>query len=450
MIRSTSDLAYALRRAGSAVVSGLLLPLVLACDQSAERDDVRARIARIERPNVVLILVDTLRADWMTPYGFEADTSPELQRWAERGVVFERVRSQSSWTKVSMASLFTSLWPRSHGVRAASDGLAEDAKTLTDVFQSAGYRTYGIQSNGWLHQSFGFHQGFDSYVFPRALRMDDGLGKSSHWPHADRVFGEAAQLLDAHPDGEPFFLYLHFMDVHEYAAPPEYRTFGGGLEGTYLAAIRWVDTVVERARQKLEREGLADTTVMIFASDHGEAFGENRAIGHAHNVFTPVLHVPLVIRFPFAIEPVRVHTQVRNIDIAPTLLDIAGLPVPERFEGESLLPLIDATEPMPDRPTFADLGEPILAGAAPQVSVNDGAWSLARDLDERGREFLFERALDPMEDANLIEFEPEAAVRLRTVLDAHLAVEAREDTRIEDVTIEPGIAEALRAVGYLQ
>ena len=431
----------------AAVAALVLLP---ACQEPTPPAAVRAALAEIERPNVVLIVVDTLRADWTTPYGYESDTSPELQRWAERGALFERVRSQSSWTKVSMASLLTSLWPRSHGVRSATDGLGEGARTLSEVLGDAGYHTYGVQSNGWLDQSFGFQQGFERYVFPRAAKQPDDLGKASHWPHAERVYEEMQRLIEAHPEGEPFFLYLHFMDVHEYAAPPEFRTYSGGNAATYLAAIRWVDSVLERIRQKLERAGLADSTVMIFASDHGETFGENQLSGHAFNVHTPVLHVPLVIRTPFPLEPVRVTTQVRNIDIAPTVLDFAGVPIPPGFEGESLLPLIEASEPVPDRPAFADLGEPILTGAIEQVSVNDGAWSMARNLDAQGREFLFERALDPMEDANLIDLEPAQAVRLRAVLDAHLAVEAREDTRIEDVSIDPGIAAALRAVGYLQ
>jgi arylsulfatase A-like enzyme len=270
------------------------------------------------------------------------------------------------------------------------------------------------------------------------------------WPHGERIFEEAKRLIDAHGAGSPFFLYLHFMDVHEYAAPPEFRNFGGGQEGTYLAAIRWVDDVVERLRRKLERDGFGDSTVMILASDHGEAFGENRSRGHARNVFTPVLKVPLVLRFPFPMEPMRVPAQVRNLDIAPTVLDIAGLAIPEGFEGESLLPLIAAPGRPPDRPSFAALGEPILAGVVEQVSVNDGSWSLARNLDAAGKEFLFERALDPLEDANLVDLEPAAAGRMRAVLDAHLSVEARADARAANVRIDPFIAESLRAMGYLQ
>lgn len=428
-----------------------LFAFLTACEKPVSPAGVRTALAEMDHPNVVLIVIDTLRADWTTPYGDDADNTPELQRWAERGVVFERTLAQSSWTKVSMASIFTSLWPRSHAVVHTSDGLGSNAQTLTDVLAEAGYRTYGVQSNGWLDQSFGFQQGFEHYVFPQVTIKREGYARSSYWPHAERVYEEAQRLIEAHPVSDPFFLYLHFMDVHEYGAPPDFRTEGGSMTATYRAAIRWVDSVVARIRQKLERQGYGDSTVMVFASDHGETFGENRVQGHARNVFTPVLQVPLVIRMPFSMEPARVTTQVRNIDIAPTVLDLVGVPIPAGFEGESLLPLIEADAPEPDRITFADLGDPILRNVpARQVSVNDGAWSLARNLDDEGQEYLFERALDPMEDANLIDLEPAQAERLRGLLDAHLAVKAREGTRVEDVSIDPDIAEALRAVGYLQ
>ncbi len=173
----------------------------------------------------MLIVVDTLRADFTSAYGFAADTSPELAAWAARGALFERVRAQSSWTKMSVASLMTSLWPRSHGIREAKDGLGASAVTVAEVLGDAGYATYGVQTNGWLHQSFGFHQGFDRYMFPKG-GGHPRFGQPSLWPHADRVYEEALRLLDAHDRARPFFLYLHFMDVHEFAAPPEYMTFG--------------------------------------------------------------------------------------------------------------------------------------------------------------------------------------------------------------------------------
>ncbi len=447
---------------GRAASLGLALTAV-GCDRPVAPADILERLMARGRPNLVLILVDTLRADYTTPYGFAEDTSPELARWAERGVLFERVRSQSSWTKMSMASLLTSLWPRSHGIREAQDGLADRAVTLAEVLQDAGYATYGVQTNGWLHQSFGFHQGFDRYMFPKT-GGDPRLGRASLWPHADRVVEEAARLLEAHDRSRPFFLYLHFMDVHEYAAPPHLKTFGTDSRGAYLAAIRWVDDAVERVRKKLEETGDLEKTVVVFGADHGETFGEHGVHGHARNVLTPVLWVPLVIRLPFPVEPaVRVPSQVRNVDLAPTLLELMGVAIPSGFEGTSLVPLLSGEREEPDRPSYAALGVTLFADASVQTAVSDGSWTYARNATAPeddpegyeanavavGAEFLFDRRVDPGENANLVLREVAEAKRMAALLDEHLAAE-HEGVVEMGVRIDPAIADRLRAMGYLR
>ncbi len=449
-------------RSVSRLTRALLLVVVVACGEPVPRAEIAARLAASGRPNLVLVVVDTLRADWTTPYGFERDTTPELAAWAARGIVFERVRAQSSWTKMSMASLMTSLWPRSHGIREARDGLAEGALTLAEVLRSAGFATYAVQTNGWLHQSFGFHQGFDRYVFPRG-GGGPRLARASLWPHADNVLAEAARLLDAHDRARPFFLYLHFMDVHEYAAPPEFQRFGSDGRGAYLAAIRWVDDALERLRRALAAHGLLERSVLVLAADHGETFGEHGVHGHARNVLTPVVWTPLVVRLPFPVEPVRVATQVRNLDVAPTLLDLAGLAIPAAFEGRSLVPIMAGAASEPDRPAFAALGVPLFPDASVQTAVSDGAWTYARnatapEADERayearavapGAELLFDRGVDPGENVNLVAREPEEARRMRDLLDRHLS-EAAAGVVEKGVRIDPKIAERLRAMGYLR
>ncbi len=439
-------------RPGLALLAGALL--ALACGGDSGTKSLVDGLASLERPSVVFILVDTLRADWTSPYGGDPEITPELARWAERGVVFERHRAQSSWTKISMASTLTSLWPRTHGIRLPTDGLGDEALTLAEIFSDAGYRTYAVQTNGWLDQSFGFHQGFERYTFPRGAGAQ-GVARPSVWPHGDRVFEEAARLIDAHDEREPFFLYLHLMDVLEYAAPPEFKRFGRGARGDYRAAIRWVDDVVERVRRKLERAGLLEQTILVFGADHGEAFGENGTYGHAKNVLTPVLAVPLVIRLPFAIEPLRIGAQTRNVDLAPTLLEFARIEPPAGFEGHSLLPLMAARAGGADdaapRTSFAALGSPLFPDAVEQLSINDGRWTYARNLDEGGAEYLFDRSVDPAENVNLIDREPEEAARMRSLLDDHLGgADGGARVKDEDVRIDPAIAEKLRAMGYLR
>jgi arylsulfatase A-like enzyme len=254
------------------------------------------------------------------------------------------------------------------------------------------------------------------------------------------------------------------MDVHEYASPPSFKTFGTDDRGAYLAAIRWVDDAVERVRRKLAAAGYLERTVIAVGADHGETFGEHGVHGHARNVLTPVVWVPLVLRFPFRVEPpVRVATQVRNVDVAPTLLDLAGVPIPENFEGLSLLRLISGEEEATDRTTYAALGVPLFLDASVQAAVSDGKWTYARNATAPeadpdayegravapGVEFLFDRRVDPGENVNLMRREPADGERMRALLDGH---EAHEGASVVEkrVRIDPGIADRLRAMGYLR
>jgi arylsulfatase A-like enzyme len=252
------------------------------------------------------------------------------------------------------------------------------------------------------------------------------------------------------------------MDVHEYAAPPEFQRFGADDRGAYLAAVHWVDDAIRRVRLELERRRLAESTLLVLAADHGETFGEHGVHGHARNVLTPVVHVPLLLRLPFPIEPLRITAQVRNLDVAPTLLDLLGLPVPPSFEGESLLAVLAGEAPEADRPAFAELGVPLFPDASVQAALCDGRWTYARNAPadgggeefakrgvDPGAELLFDRSVDPAENVNLVRREGAEAARLRAALDAYLA-RAPAGVAKPGVRIDPAIAEKLRAMGYLR
>jgi arylsulfatase A-like enzyme len=242
------------------------------------------------------------------------------------------------------------------------------------------------------------------------------------------------------------------MDVHEYAAPNEFKRFGSDARGAYAASILWVDDGLRRVRLLLEANGFLDDTIVVVASDHGETFGENGRTGHARNVLSAVLHVPLVIRLPFAVAPIRVPGQVRMIDLAPTLLELAGVPVPADFEGTSLLPAARTAGSAPegDRTNFAALGTKLYPDATAQVSATDRSWTFARNLDGASGELLFDRSIDPNENVNLIAREAAEAARWRERLDAHLAPDPRAQVRESGVRIDPEIERRLRAMGYLR
>lgn len=232
----------------------------------------------------------------------------------------------------------------------------------------------------------------------------------------------------------------------------------------YQAATLWVDDALRRVREALEASGQMDRTIVVLGSDHGETFGEHGIHGHARNVLTPVVHVPLVIRLPFAIEPVRVASQTRNVDLAPTLLELSGVPIPESFEGTSLLPLATGAEPGVDLPSHSALGVPLFPDASVQSALSTGNWTYARnapanDEDPKayesravapGVELLFDRRVDPGENVNLISLEPGQAERMRKEFDAHWQQEPADAVLERGVRIDPAIADRLRAMGYLR
>jgi arylsulfatase A-like enzyme len=202
---------------------------------------------------------------------------------------------------------------------------------------------------------------------------------------------------------------------------------------------------------------------MVLAADHGETFGEHGVHGHARNVLTPVVWVPLLVRLPFRVEALRVATQVRNVDLPPTLLELAGVPVPEGFEGRSLVPLITGEATEPDRPSYAALGVPLFPDASVQSSVTDGEWTFARNAappqgDAKayearavapGAEYLFDRRVDPGENVNLVDLEQREAERLRRILDGQQSGGGAGVVE-RGVRIDPDIADRLRAMGYLR
>jgi arylsulfatase A-like enzyme len=232
----------------------------------------------------------------------------------------------------------------------------------------------------------------------------------------------------------------------------------------YQSAILWSDDALRRVREALADAGTLDRSILVLASDHGETFGEHGVHGHARNVLTPVIHVPLVFRLPFPVEALRVASQIPNIDIAPTLLDLAGVPTPEQFEGTSLLPLMTSETAADDRPSYAALGAPLFLDASVQTAVTTGAWTYARNAPASeeepeayvsravapGEKFLFDRSVDPGEKVNLADLEKRRAEQMQAKLDRHLAESPLEDVKEEGIRIDPGIADRLRAMGYLR
>ena len=312
------------------------------------------------RPNVVFVLIDTLRADHLPSYGYTANTAPRLQELAQDSVVFERVIAPSSWTKTSMASILTARDPHRHGVRRPNDVLPAALTTLAEGFRDAGYQTLAVNTNPWLKTNFGFAEGYDDY---RQLDLVD-----RKFPTCWDVNRVGQELIEKRDVDRPFFLSLHYMDVH---APyrPSPRFFAGaplelpgigripdpdleygyrkkGLDGPgvaeriralYDAGIRETDAAIGQFLDALFQAVERENTILVITSDHGEEFREHGRTEHGSQLYPEVLDVPLLVYAPGRASAGRVADQVRSIDVAPTCFALAGLAVPDTFEGEPLL-----------------------------------------------------------------------------------------------------------------
>src|SRR5690606_40110701 len=297
---------------------------------------------------VIFILIDTLRADHLGSYGYERDTSPLLDELARFGVRFARVHAQSSWTKASMASLWLARNPQSTGVTRFTHAVPEEAVMPAERLRDAGFRTGGIFRNGWVAPNFGFGQGFDLYFKPIASQVKEHYERARQTGHlvpgTDLDATEAAiEFMRTHAN-QRFFLYVHYMDVHQYLYEESYAKYGTGYMDAYDNAIAWTDANVAALVNALDELDLFDKTLQVIAADHGEAFREHGREGHAQDVYSDVIDVPLILSLPFRLsEPVVVEPVVRNIDIFPTIFDLLGLPPIEGSEGISLVPLIEAS-----------------------------------------------------------------------------------------------------------
>jgi len=394
-------------------------------------------------PNFVLIVVDDLRADHLTSYGYERDTTPFLATLGERGVVFDKVVSHSSWTKSAMASLVSSLNPDAHLVRSANDVLSEDVDLLPEVLRERGYRTFGVHGNPWMESRFGFNQGYDAFIY--AHWHNDGID-------AQRVVREALDWLGT--SDEPFFMYLHFMDVHSpFIAPEGYEMFGKeGLDG-YDGSIRYVDDQLEHLYGELQSRGILDHTWLVFTSDHGEEFGEHGTPDHGHGVtlYREVLDVPLILHHRRETPTTRrLSRQVRLIDVAPTILDLADIAPPSSMQGQSLKADLRGEGPGDDWIAVSRVGGNAASPDSDLFSFTTPRFKYIVDF-WKDTEELYDLRTDPSELNNIVEEQPEAAARLREQALRHRdTLQSAAGDAGGTAEIDDELRERLRALGYLK
>lgn len=443
----------------------------IAAAACSDRDGDPAQPFGVAQPNVVLISIDSLRADHLGVYGYERGTSPNIDALAAEGVVFENTMSSSSWTLPAHASMLSSLNARVHGLIQDGRQLTDAATLVSEVFQRNGWRTAALVSAPYLSHQFGFDQGFDVYddeTISFANHRRSHSGTTSAELHA-----RALELLDGF-DADPFFLFLHYWDVHyDYDPPPPYDTmFDPDYEGDvdargyersqtvrhdmdprdlqhvvalYDGEIALVDAYLGRLFEALKAKGVWDETMVVVTADHGDEFFEHGRKGHRKTLYRETLQVPLIIKFPSARwEGQQVAAISGLVDIAPTMLEVAGLEALPESNGRSLVP--ELTGDAPPAVYFADLHGRLGAVMSDPLKLISGR--------QRGNpiEQLFDMRADAAERHDLAAQRTDDAQALGMLLDEWIVASGALAAQIGtgEFEYDADLTRALRSLGYLR
>jgi arylsulfatase A-like enzyme/Tfp pilus assembly protein PilF len=413
----------------------------------------RSRLRPKPSPNVLLISVDTLRADHLGAYGAGGAT-PRLDALANAGVVFERAVAQVPITLPSHASLFTASYPFAHGVRDnGSFRLSDESRTLTEVFRAAGYRTAAFVGSFALDSRFGLDQGFELYDDFYGDTSSLGNFAISERPAAD-VLAPALDWL-SQPREAPWFAFVHLYDPHApYAPPTPFRE--RFASDPYRGEIAYVDEALGDFLEELSNRGRLENTLLVVTSDHGEGLGEHGERTHGMFAYETTLRVPLIFSWEGVLPPRRVASRVRLLDVAPTLLELSGLEPLPGSQGVSFVPFLEGMEGSSETESYFEaLAFNLNRGFAPLTGLYRGNLKyIELPIPE-----VYDLESDPGETRNLAPANPalmkEMASRLEEIESAGSVVENRravdEETRRRlqalGYATGPGAAAAKRSYG---
>lgn len=415
---------------------------------------LQCQSSKPEQQNVIFITIDTLRADHLGCYGYPRQTSPAIDKFAEKAVLFEDCIAQATSTLPSHASIFTSLYPPAHGVIHNIAGLSKDIPSLVNVFRANGYFTGAIISNLVLESRFGLAQGFETY--DEELESHELNREKFRERRADAATDCAIDWLNRH-SRRKFFLWLHYIDPHgAYYPPAEYREmftndewyseaeqlpigngniaartipeyqalFGIRNTSYYVAQydgeIRFTDDQLGRFLRHVDDLGLMSNSIVVITADHGETLTERDiCFSHTFRTYDEQARIPLIIRFPDTTPPGRISDQVRAIDIMPTLLDKLHIKNPYPVHGQSLMALITQGKKPDTEFTVisSDHGLQVLDSViGSQKSLRTSHWKFTRNSWDGSSE-LYNLHDDPMEKNNLVSEEPAVRREMEELLE---------------------------------
>jgi len=437
--------------AGAAVIVAVLLWIALGVHR-APAHKVEGLWAQrgVKKPNVILITMDTTRADHLGCYGYPNIRTPNLDALARRGVVFEQAASVAPFTLPAHCSIMTGMYPTYHGVRLnGNTALGDEQTTLAEVFAAQGYQTGAFIGAFVLDGRWGLKQGFRYYDDQFDLKKYKHLDLGAIQKPGNQVMDAALGWLEAQKQN-PFFAWIHLYDPHAPYEPPEpyfseYKQ--RGLTGLYDGEIAFMDEQIGRCVAWLGKNGLDKNTVLVLVGDHGEGLGSHGEGTHGYFIYDYVVHVPLLVIAPFPeFQGKRISSQVGEVDVFPTLLELANSSSPVKTHGRSLLPLIFRPGSGGESYAYSECLAPSLQfGWSPLYALRTGRYKYI----DAPRAELYDIREDPDEQMNLYARYPDVARKMKTKLD-RLMAETSENAPIpQPANLDKETVERLSALGYI-
>ena len=401
-----------------------------------------------QRWNVLLISIDTLRADYLNVYSTYGAITPNLQAVANQGVLFKNAISQIPYTLPSHSTMFTGLYPIAHGMKDnVEDVLPKDIPTIAEIYKQNGYLTSAFVGSMALRRETGLDRGFEYYddFLSRADVRGEDLGAIER--RAQEVVSSFQNWFQKRDSQKPFFSFVHFYDPHDpYEPPANFLPAIKTAQEFYKGEIRYVDSVLGNLFDILRQSGTWENTVVLITSDHGEMLNEHGEYGHGFFLYNPALHVPLILHIPGIAEPKVINDNVQLVDVAPTLLNLTGLSVPEDFQGESLVSMIWRGAKKKNRQAFSEsYFASIQMGVSPIFSVQDEEYKYI----ESPRPELYDLENDLAEMKNLYSQKKGVAESMKQKLALYQKAYETQRSQVEQRKITAEEAEQFAALGYL-
>jgi len=392
--------------------------------------------------NVLLISIDTCRADHLSCYGFERPTTPRIDEIARQGLLFEQAISPAPLTLPAHCSLLTGVYPPSHRVHDNYGyKLGDSQHTLAEILKENGFRTGAVISSFVLDRKFGTHQGFDEYYD----RFDpSGAANRAAERRGEDASRQARKFLAENKD-HPFFLFLHFYDPHDAYEPPEPYA-SEYADDLYAGEIAYTDHCLGQVIDRLRELDLYDSTLLVIIGDHGEALGEHAESTHGYFIYQSTLQVPLIIRAPGKIKPARRPANTSLVDVTPTILACLDLPIPDHIQGINLVTFSPEESPeSPDRYIYCESLTGTKFGCNPLRGVYRDQWQYIHT----NRPELYDLSADPRQANNLAPSMPQR-VRLMSgnLEDLNRQLE-QFDSGDSRLALDAASRKSLESLGYV-